>query len=74
MKNGLGWDGGQRILERMRGWVVSGLCRGHTDGSGRWARGMKNGLRRNVHAGLKPLAQCVEALRTEERVGLNRLS
>ena len=34
---------------------------------------MTNGLGRDVHAGLKPHAQFVEALRAEERVGLNRL-
>jgi hypothetical protein len=35
---------------------------------------MKNGLGRNVNAGLKPLAQYVEALRANERVGFIRLS
>ena len=34
---------------------------------------MKNGLGRNVNAGLKPLAQYVEALRADEQVGFNRL-
>jgi len=34
---------------------------------------MKNGLGRDVNAGLKPLAQYVEALRADERVGFNRL-
>ena len=35
---------------------------------------MKQGLGRNVHAGLKPLAQYVEALRADERVEFIRLS
>ena len=35
---------------------------------------MKNGLGRNVNAGLKPLAQYVEALRADERVEFIRLS
>ena len=35
---------------------------------------MKNGLGRNVNAGLKPLAQCMEALRADERVEFIRLS
>ena len=34
---------------------------------------MKNGLGRNVNAGLKPLAQNMEALRADGRVGFNRL-
>ena len=35
---------------------------------------MKNGLGWNGDAGLKPLAQSMEALRADERVGFNRLS
>ena len=35
---------------------------------------MKNGLGWNVNAGLKPLAQNVEALRADERVEFIRLS
>lgn len=35
---------------------------------------IKNGLGRNVNAGLKPLAQYVKALRADERVGFIRLS
>jgi len=34
---------------------------------------MKNSLGRDVNAGLKPLAQCMEALRADEQVGFNRL-
>ncbi len=35
---------------------------------------MKNGLGCNVNAGLKPLAQFMEALRADERVEFIRLS
>ena len=35
---------------------------------------MKNSLGRNVNAGLKPLAQFMEALRADERVEFIRLS
>jgi hypothetical protein len=34
---------------------------------------MKNGLGRDLNAGLKPLAQCMEALRADGQVGFNRL-